>query len=542
MDILSRIPHQLGRVPDVARSLEVLRKAGLFDPLRPHVGIQSLMLAKRWGPFAGSVMISARRDSRAVGLIDERGELTFTQLEQRSNSLARAFQERGLGQGSVIAVLCRDHRGMVDTMLASAKIGAQLLLMNTGFGKQQLTAVAEREGVEALVYDQEFTEWLQGIPDTIPRYLAWVDDAAAAAEVTKLDELITSASDRPLPAPQHAGGFILLTSGTTGTPKGAPREVKSGLSAAEFLDRIPLRTGESTFLGAPVFHATGLSQFVLSFALGSAVVMRRRFDPEEALRCIDRHRCTALVLVPTMLQRILNLGEDAIAKYDTSSLRIVFCAGSALPPEVGNHATKIFGDVIHNLYGSTEVAVVAVATPQDWKQAPGTVGRAPVGCKVRLYDKDGQRITTPDTTGRVFGSSGLAFGGYTGGGSKVEIDGLLSSGDVGHFDAEGLLFIDGRDDDMIVSGGENVYPIEIENLLVEHEKVLDAAVIGVEDQDFGQRLKAFVVLRDGTAADSDELKEYVRCNLARYKVPREFSFLDELPRNATGKLLRSRLR
>jgi fatty-acyl-CoA synthase len=242
-----------------------------------------------------------------------------------------------------------------------------------------------------------------------------------------------------------------------------------------------------------------------------------------------------------MLQRILALGDDEIRSYDTSALRIIFCAGSALAPEVGNRATELFGDVIYNLYGSTEVAVATVATPEDWKKAPGTVGRAPVGCTVRLYDENGNRITAADTVGRVFVGSGLKFSGYTGGGSKDEIDGLLSSGDVGHFDADGLLFIDGRDDDMIVSGGENVFPAEVENLLVEHSAIADAAVIGVPDDDFGQRLKAFVVVKDGRALDADVVREHVKANLARHKVPRDVEFVDELPRNATGKLLRGAL-
>jgi fatty-acyl-CoA synthase len=196
---------------------------------------------------------------------------------------------------------------------------------------------------------------------------------------------------------------------------------------------------------------------------------------------------------------------------------------------------------VHNLYGSTEVAVATVATPEDWVKAPGTVGRAPVGCKVALYDEKGGKITKPHVTGRVFVGSGLSFGGYTDGRHKEIIDGLLSSGDVGHFDEDGLLFIDGRDDEMIVSGGENVFPIEVENLLVEREDVIEAAVIGVEDPEFGQRLKAFVVRAEGADLDAVEIRDYVKANLARYKVPRDVEFLDELPRNATGKVLRTKL-
>ncbi|MFI6030377.1 acyl-CoA synthetase [Amycolatopsis magusensis] len=528
------------KVTDTARSVGVLWQAGLVPFPRLDEGLRSLVAVRRFGPFAGANHISARRDPQAVGLVDELGPLTFKQLDDRSNALARAWADRGIGVGTMVAALCRDHRGLVLATLATGKLGARLLLMNTGFAKPQLTDVAQREQVKALVYDEEFTELLDGIEGD--RYLAWTEQGSRHQDVPVLDELIASTDDRPLPAPAKPGGFVLLTSGTTGTPKGAPRPSVSGLDSAQLLDRIPLRVGESTFLAAPMFHATGLSQSILSFALGSKVVLRRKFDPEATLRGIAEHRCTALVVVPTMLQRIVDLGPEVIGKYDTSALRIIFVAGSALSPDLGNRATKLFGDVVHNLYGSTEVAVATVATPEDWRKAPGTVGKAPVGCKVVLYDEHGKRITEPGVTGRVFVGSGLSFTGYTDGRHKELIDGLLSSGDVGHFDENGLLFIDGRDDEMIVSGGENVFPIEVENLLVEREDVIEAAVIGVADEEFGQRLKAFVVPAEGADLGEEEIRAYVKANLARYKVPREVEFLPELPRNATGKVLRSELK
>jgi fatty-acyl-CoA synthase len=241
------------------------------------------------------------------------------------------------------------------------------------------------------------------------------------------------------------------------------------------------------------------------------------------------------------LQRIVDLPPETLDKYDTSSLRIIFVAGSPLSPDLGNRTMAVFGEVVHNLYGSTEVAVATVATPEDWRKAPGTVGRAPVGCKIVLYDSGGNAITEPHATGRVFVGSGLNFGGYTDGRHREVIDGLLSTGDVGHFDEDGLLFIDGRDDEMIVSGGENVFPVEVENLLVERDDVLEAAVIGVPDEEFGQRLKAFVVRTSGSTLDVAGVREYVKSNLARYKVPRDVMFLEELPRNATGKVLRTHL-
>ncbi|WP_326943571.1 acyl-CoA synthetase [Amycolatopsis sp. NBC_00348] len=543
MSLVALATQVADKVAETARSVDVMRRAGLVPFPRVDEGLRSLVAIRKYGPFAGANHISARRDPTAVGIVDEVGPLTYKQLDDQSNALARAWSERGIKPGQVVAALCRDHRGLVLTMAAAGKLGVRLLLMNTGFAKPQLADVAKRENVTALVYDQEFTGLLDAMPENVDRYLAWVDADSDLSDrdVPVLAEIIASTDDRPWPAPAKPGGFVLLTSGTTGTPKGAPRPHTSALASAQFLDRIPLRANEATYMGAPLFHGTGLSQFILSFALGSTVVMRRKFSPEETLRGVAEHKCTALVLVPTMLQRIVDLPKDVLGKYDTSSLRIVFVAGSALSPDLGNRANEAFGPVVHNLYGSTEVAVATVATPEDWVKAPGTVGRAPVGCKVALYDEKGGRVTEPHVTGRVFVGSGLSFGGYTDGRHKEIIDGLLSSGDVGHFDEDGLLFIDGRDDEMIVSGGENVFPIEVENLLVEREDVLEAAVIGVEDPEFGQRLKAFVVLADGADLDVDAVRDYVKANLARYKVPRDVEFLDELPRNATGKVLRTKL-
>ncbi|HVV20335.1 MAG TPA: AMP-binding protein, partial [Pseudonocardiaceae bacterium] len=325
------------------------------------------------------------------------------------------------------------------------------------------------------------------------------------------------------------------------TPKGAPRHVTSALAATHLLERIPLQRGGAMFIASPMFHATGLSQLIVALALGSTVVVRRRFDPEATVRTIAEQRCTALIVVPTMLRRILDLGPESLSRHDTSRLRVILTAGSVLTPDVSNRTLDVFGDVLYNLYGSTEVAVATVATPTELRVAPGTVGKPPRGCVIRLYDGNGRRVRGVNERGRVFVGSELAFGGYTGGGHKEIIDGLLSSGDVGHFDERGLLFVDGRDDDMIVSGGENVFPVEIENLLVDRADVADAAVIGVPDPDFGQRLRAFVVPSDGAEPDAEELREHVRANLARYKVPREIVILPELPRNATGKVLRGKL-
>jgi fatty-acyl-CoA synthase len=342
-----------------------------------------------------------------------------------------------------------------------------------------------------------------------------------------------------VPRPDRAGGLVLLTSGTTGTPKGAPRGRVSLLQSAAFLDRIPLSRNQTMVMVAPIFHGTGLSQFILGLALGGTVVLHRRFDAEATLASVATTRAHTLVLVPTMLQRIMDLGPDVLARHDTSSLRVIFSAGSALPTDLCTRATAHFGDVLYNLYGSTEVAVALVATPRDLATAPGTVGRPPIGCRVALLDDDGAVIDRPGVVGRVFARSTLSFGGYTDGRNKEVVDGMLSSGDVGHFDSNGLWFIDGRDDDMIVSGGENVYPLEVEDLLSRHRHITEAAVVGVDDPEFGTRLRAYLVASDSLSAA--DVKTYVRDNLARFKVPRDVVFVEALPRNATGKVLRREL-
>jgi fatty-acyl-CoA synthase len=300
---------------------------------------------------------------------------------------------------------------------------------------------------------------------------------------------------------------------------------------------IPLKAREKTMIAAPMFHSWGFVHFTLGMALSSTLVLKRRFDPEGTLSLTAQHEATALVVVPVMIQRILELDDEVLERYDLSALRAVPVSGSALPGPLAEKWMDHFGDNVYNLYGSTEVAWATIATPKDLREAPGTAGRPPHGTIVRLYDDDGKPVE-PGETGRIFVGNEMQFEGYTGGGNKDVVDGLLSSGDVGHFDADGRLFVDGRDDDMIVSGGENVFPAEVEDLLSGHESIAEVAVFGVDDEEFGQRLKAVVVTRGGASMSEEDVKRHVKSNLAGYKVPRDVEFVDELPRTSTGKVLK----
>jgi acyl-CoA synthetase (AMP-forming)/AMP-acid ligase II len=527
-------------VADSVFEARVLREAGILGLLRPDKAAKIATTFLRWGASpATGIATSAIHHPHETALIDERGSLSFERLHRRSNALAHAFAAMGIGYGDGVGIMCRNHRGFIEATLATAKLGASALYLNTMFAGPQLVEVMKREGPKALVFDEEFAGLLDGVDESVARITAWCDGEGGG---TTLDSLIAANDDSDLKPPPDKPRFVILTSGTTGTPKGAQRSSPDGLLAmAALIDKIPYRARETMMIAAPLFHSWGFFHFVMSLPTASTIVLRRRFDEEETLRAVQSHRAQVLAVVPVMLQRILRLPKEALDAYDLSSLRITSASGSALPGELATEWMDRFGDTVYNLYGSTEVAYATVATPEDLRAAPGTAGQPPRGTVVKLFDEEGKEAPRGEV-GRIFVGNEMSFEGYTGGGGKEVIDGLLSSGDVGHLDPEGRLFIDGRDDEMIVSGGENIFPREVEDLLADHDAVVEVAVIGVEDEEFGQRLKAFVVVAAEVEVSEEALREHIKANLASYKAPREIEFLDELPRNATGKVLKRELR
>jgi len=540
-------------MPDIGRvakevstklfTVRTLAGAGVLHPGRPDHVVGAVRALARFGPTpAGGYGASAERYGDETALIDELGTLTFHEIHERTNALAHGLAASGIGQGDSVGVMCRNHRGFVESVVACSKLGAHVLFLNTAFSGPQLTDVAKREEPKALIYDHEFEELIHDASRRRKRFIAWHDADAGRPKDPLLEDLATSGDVAPVRPPSEHGKAIILTSGTTGAPKGASRSQPKSLDpAAALLAMIPLKARGRTMIAAPMFHSWGFVHFTLGMSLSSTLVLNRKFDPEATLSLTARHECTALIVVPVMMQRILELPDETLRQYDLSKVRVVAVSGSALPGALSERWMDLFGDNVYNLYGSTEVAWASIATPADLRAAPGTAGRPPYGTIVRLYDDDGNPVRQGET-GRIFVGNEMQFEGYTGGGNKDAIDGLLSSGDVGHFDEAGRLFVDGRDDDMIVSGGENVFPAEVEDLLAGHDAIVEVAVFGVDDEQFGQRLKAVVVLRDGAGLDPDEIKKHVKANLAGYKVPRDVEFVDELPRTSTGKVLKRELR
>jgi acyl-CoA synthetase (AMP-forming)/AMP-acid ligase II len=522
-------------------TVKALAGSGVIRPVRPDRLVEMGRAFAQWGPTpAAGYRISAIRHPERVGIIDELGTLTFAEIDRRTNALAHALRDEGIGVGDGVAIMCRNHRGFVESTVALSKLGANALYLNTMFAGPQITDVCAREKPVLVIYDEEFAELCAGALEGRKGLVAWSDGENPHGHPL-LEELVVTGRDAALLPPKERGRVVILTSGTTGTPKGASRKQPDSLApAAELFATIPLRARQNTHIAAPLFHSWGFAHFTLAMPLGSTLVLRRKWSPEGMLNAVAEHECTTLVVVPVMLQRTLEQPDEVTDRYDVSGLKVIAASGSALPGELALRIMDKFGDVLYNLYGSTEVAWATIASPRDMRSAPGTAGRPPHGTVVRLYDPEGRPVAKGET-GRIFVGNEMAFEGYTGGGGKETVDGLLSTGDVGHFDTDGRLFVDGRDDEMIVSGGENVFPREVEDLLADHAAVEEVAVIGVDDEEYGQRLKAFVVVREGQSADEAELKAHVKSNLADYKVPREVAFMDELPRNATGKVVKREL-
>ena len=526
--------------------LQKMIQSGAFGIEAPQNVAAMVADIRRWGEVGMIPALNARRTPNRLAIVDDEGELTYTELNDAVNAAANGLLARGVRGGDGVAILARNHRWFCIANYACARVGARTIMLNTEFSGPQIREVSEREGAKLIIYDDEYTEAVKAADPSLGllRALGSNPDADGPSGSTDetLAELIARSSTAAAPRATKRSSIIILTSGTTGTPKGATRHTPPSLAPlGGVLSSVPFKAGEVTALPSPMFHALGFLHATIAATLGSTLVLRRRFNPATVLHDIAERKVTAVVVVPVMLSRMLDALAKMDPKPDLSSLRIIFVSGSQLGAELATRTLKEIGPVVYNLYGSTEIAFASIARPQDLAKNPATVGPVVRGVKVKILDDNGDEVPRGQV-GRIFVGNSFPFEGYTGGGGKQIIDGLMSSGDVGYFDAQGLLYVSGRDDEMIISGGENVFPAEIEDLISGHPDVVEATALGVPDQDFGERLRAFVVVREHAQLTEDAIKDYVREHLARYKVPREVVFLAELPRNPTGKILKRELR
>lgn len=526
--------------------LQKMITSGAFglEPPKNYAALAADVL--RWGEIGMIPSLNARRNPNRTAIIDDEGSMTFAELNDAVNAAANGLLAMGVKGGDGVAILARNHRWFLIANYACGRIGARTILLNTEFSGPQIRDVAAREGGKVIIYDDEYAESVQLADAPLGKLRALpvnpdTNEPSGCTDET-LADLIARSSTEDAPKATKKASIIILTSGTTGTPKGANRKAPPTLAPiGGVLSHVPFKSGEVTALPSPMFHALGYLHATIAMTLGSTLILHRRFNPATVVQDVPKHKVTAIVVVPVMLSRMLDALEKMDPKPDMSSLRIIFVSGSQLGAELATRAMKDIGPVVYNMYGSTEIAFVTIARPQDLKKNPATVGPLIKGVRVKILDEHGKELPQ-GKVGRIFVGNSFPFEGYTGGGNKEIIDGMMSSGDVGYLDDDGLLYVSGRDDEMIVSGGENVFPAEVEDLISGHPDVIEATALGVDDKDFGQRLRAFVVVKDGATVTDQEIKDYVRDHLARYKVPREVIFLDELPRNPTGKILKRELR
>jgi fatty-acyl-CoA synthase len=496
-------------------------------PRRPDRLASALAELWLWDRTLGSgAAASAALYPKAIAIVDEHGRTTtYGELWRRASALANGLSRLGVVGGTSVGIMCRNHRGFVEAMLAVAQLGASSVFLNTSFAGPQIAGVVEDERLELVLHDDEFADAVAGV-------------SVQTLSESAMEELIGRSSRSAPRPPRRPGRVVVLTSGTTGRPRGADRSsLGTALDAAFLLERLPLRARDTAVIAAPIFHAWGFSMLCFGLGLGHTIVLQREFDAERTLAAVAGRCADVVAAVPVMYERILELGPATLVRYDTSALRVLAASGSQLTSSLATRLLNRFGPVVYNLYGSTEVALATIASPHDLRAAPDTAGHVIRGVRLRLLDENGDDVA-PGETGRVFVGNRLRFEGYTGGGGKESVDGLLSSGDIGHLDRHGRLFIDGRADDMIVSGGENVFPAEVEELIFSLPQVREVCVVGVPDEEFGQRLKAVVVRNTGAQLEADDVRSVVRERLARFKVPRDVVFVDALPRTATGKVLR----
>ena len=533
------------RVTTALWLVRTLIRSGFLGSLRVDRYIRMGLNLRRHGgasPVSG-IGLAAARDPDGIALIDEAGQLTWRELDARCDALAVGLRDAAGTSVATVAILCRNHRGLVEALAATSRLGADAVLLNTGFAAPQLADVLEREHADVLIADEEFDAVVAPAAQRLPSMRlihAWTEGDSSPRGAT-VDGLIDANIGSRPGRPPRAGRIVLLTSGTTGMPKGARRGGSTDVaSLAAMLDRIPWRAGESIVIAAPAFHAWGFGQVAIAATMSCTMIMRRRFDPEATLELVRDHRATGLAVVPVMLERITDLPDEVLDDHPMPTLRFATASGSRMRSDALVAFLDRYGDVVYNSYNATEAGLITTATPADLRVAPDTAGRPLTGTSVRILDDDDREVPVGEV-GRIVVANNSGFDGYTSSDTKAFSDGHMVSGDVGRFDENGLLFVVGRDDEMIVSGGENVYPLEVEQAIDALDEVLEVAVTGVDDDRFGQRLVAHVVRAPRAQIGADDIREHVRDQLAGFKVPRDVYFLDELPRNATGKILKREL-
>jgi fatty-acyl-CoA synthase len=428
---------------------------------------------------------------------------------------------------------------------AMSRMGAGAVSGSWRSTPRELEYLLRHSGAQAVFFEAELVDTMNALCELsgLAKSKAFAVNGEADGYAS-LDSILRDPPERS--GEEQEGTVIIYTSGTTGKPKGAVRKFATGQIEGffAFIHETPMRANDRHLVVCPMYHSTGLGFAGMALMLGGTCVIERDFEPEKFLATIERERITTTAIVPTMLHRLMALPDEAIRRADLRGLRAVFCGGAQLPGPLATRALDRLGDVLYNFYGATETGLVTIASPQELRRSPGSIGHTVPGTEIVLLDEEGREVPR-GSVGELYARNAMLVAGYHSdedATSSSMRDGFFSVGDLAMQDEHGCYHIVGRKRDMVISGGVNVYPVEVEEAIASHPAVAQAAVIGVEDSEWGERLRAFVVLRTGQHATAGELKAHVRDRLSGPKVPREWVFMEHLPSNPTGKILKRELR
>jgi fatty-acyl-CoA synthase len=529
--------------------VRAIAHTGMYVRLTPRA-LPTLIRSRRAGSSGPSTLVKLNAVAQPTkqALVWKGHRLTYAELDRRVDRLAHGLSTRhGIGKGDAAVILMHNRGEIVEVQAAMSRLGGGAVSVSWRSTPSELEYLVNHCGAKAVFAEASTADNLLAARERLPGVPErnFVAVGGRRAGLVPYDEVMSGA-DAVVKESDEAGAVIIYTSGTTGKPKGAVRRFPKEQQEAvlRFVLETPIRIEDRHLAVCPMYHSTAFGFIAITMAIGGTVVVAPKFDPEQVLATIERERITTTAMVPTMLHRLVELPEAVVAKYDTRSLRVVFSGGSSLSGALARRFMERFGHVLYNFYGATETGINTLATPDELLRSPGTIGHVVPGNEIRLLDDDGREVARGET-GELYVRNAMLVSGYHRDDDATRAsmrDGLFSVGDLAHQDAEGLFHIDGRKRDMIISGGVNVYPAEVEEVLMSHPAVGEAAVIGIPDDEWGERVRAFVALRDGASASAEEIVAWAKREMAGPKVPREVVVLPELPKNPTGKVLKRELR
>lgn len=458
--------------------------------------------------------VAVTKYNKRVAIIDDDRSITFKQLYIESNQLADyVFQFEGIREGKKVAILCRNHILLIESIFAVSRVGADLYLLNTDLGNEQVNNLLSSNKYDAIIYDSEFSSLVVNARCN-----------GKKIDIKLLNQLTHCTSKIPRAS---SGKLILQTGGTTGTPKAAghkPSLLNYLNPLSTMIRRMNILHYKSAYIGTPIFHGYGLALLLLFIALGKKCLVTKRFDAKHANHIINQHRVELITVVPIMLQRLLQLNNTNL-----QSLQCIASGSAKLNPKLVQLTSSRLGNVLYNLYGTSETGLNMIATPRDLNFSALTIGKKIFGSHIKIVDKMGKEVNS-GVIGEIMVKNSWS--------QKYRINRWILTGDLGYQDKNGYFYLSGRTDDMIISGGENVYPSDVEHILSEHSEIEDVAVTGVLDEEFGERLRVFVKT---TYLTEEDIRKWLSTRVARYQMPREIVIVDCIPYTPLGKKDQKRL-